>query len=223
VGIVNFFLILAAMLAVPVIQYAWKYYGPDAVRRRRLLGAPLHTTTEFPENTVGAVQGALRYLGDGPLVAPLTGRPCAYYEVVVEQRGINEGWDEIIRERQGQDFLLEDDHGLAQVRMRDCEVLLTNDAHFTTGLFEHATPELEALLARHGEKSTTWVFTRAMRFREGVLEAGETVAVCGHGTREVDPDPRAATGGYRDNALRLVLSASIDMPLHVSDELAVMR
>jgi hypothetical protein len=223
VGIVNLFIVLAALVAIPVIRYAWHYYLPEEVLRRRLRAAPLHTTAAFPENTVGVVQGALRYLGDAPLVAPLTGRPCAYYEVVVEEPGVGEDWEEVIRESQGQDFLVEDDHGLARVRIRGGRVLLANDAQFRTGLLAPATPALEAFLARHGQTSTTWVFTNKMRFREGVLEAGETVTVCGQGTREVDPDPRAATGGYRDNALRLVLSGTADLPLHVSDGLDTMR
>jgi hypothetical protein len=217
---------IAAFIAfVEFIRYQWRQSSPVGVLRRRLAAfqrqltaAPLQTTAEFPENTVGAVQGALRYLGDAPLVAPLTGRPCAYYEVIVEQPGLGEGWEEVIRESQGQDFLLEDDGGLARVRVQDCEVRIFQDAHFRTGLLNEATPELETFLAKHGRTSTSWSFTKSMRFREGVLEEGETVAVCGYGTREVDPDPRAATGGYRDNALRLVLSARSDQPLLISDD-----
>ena len=61
-----------------------------------------------------------------------------------------------------------------------------------------------------------------MRYREGVLGAGETVAVVGTGRWERDPDesPRAGAG-YRDAEMpkRLVLQAPEDgSPLLLSDE-----
>jgi hypothetical protein len=223
VSLLNFVLFLAVLAAVPLFQFARKYYSPQAVLWRRLTRAPLRTTAEFPENTVGTVQGTLRYLGDAPLIAPLTGRPCACYDVIIEEKGMNEGWDEIIRESQCKDFLLEDEHGVARVQMDSWEVLVVKDMHFQSGMFRAATPELEAFLARNGQTSADWIFNKSIRYREGVLEAGEAVAVCGTATREVDPDPRAATGGYRDTAMRLVLTAGGGLPLYVSDDVDALR
>jgi hypothetical protein len=59
--------------------------------------------------------------------------------------------------------------------------------------------------------------------RRALIEAGERVAVCGQGKHEADPDPQAATGGYRDTATRLVLAASPETPLYVSDDIATLR
>lgn len=220
----SYVFVLVVCAGAVLVHFGAKYLSAQATLRRRVKEAPLRTTADFPENTVGTVQGKLRYLGEAPLVAPLSGRPCAYYEVIVEQGGFNKEWKEIIRESDGDDFLLEDEHGLARVHMEDCEVLVSEDASFRSGTFQDATPELEAFLAEHGHTTSTDLgFNKTLRYREGVLEAGETVAVCGMGTREVDPDPRTARGGYRENASRLVLSASDEMPLYVSDSLSVLR
>lgn len=220
--VLHYSVFLAIFAAGAVFIVTSKYYSTASMIRRRLKRAPLRTTAEFPENTVGTVQGTLRYLEDAPLVAPLSGRPCAYYEVVVEESRGKSELREIIRESEGRDFLLEDAHGRARVHMHGYEVLVVEDVHLRSGLFQNATPELERFLARHRETSTGWLFNKTLRYREGILEAGETVAVCGTGTREVDPDPRAARGGYRESASRLVLSAS-DMPLYVSDSLSALR
>ncbi|HWN70768.1 MAG TPA: hypothetical protein VNM90_24170, partial [Haliangium sp.] len=90
-------------------------------------------------------------------------------------------------------------------------VALVKDAHFRSGLFQDATPALEQFLARHGRQSQGWLFNKNLRYREGVIEAGELVAVCGQGRREGAPAPR------------LALVASPSMPLYVSDDMATMR
>jgi hypothetical protein len=197
------------------------YFNAELVIRRRLRKAPQHTTASFQDGTVGVVQGTLHYLGYNPLVAPLTGRPCAYYEAFVTLKS-GDAVTEVARERQGQDFLLQDDDGVARVSMQNYKVYVVKDAHFHSDKLHAATPQLEAFLAKHGVSSCD-IEGYTLHYGEGILEAGETVAVCGYGTREVDPDPRAATGGYRDHALRLVLSPRSDFPLYISDNIDALR
>jgi hypothetical protein len=202
------------------------FFSRDAKVKRALRKAPLHTTASFPPDTVATVQGTVCYLGDAPLVAPFTGRACAYYEAIVEEyrsSGKSGSWYRIIVEQQGQDFLLDDGQGTARVSVAGATVALVKDAHLRSGLFQDATPVLEDFLARHGRQSQGWLFNKNLRYREGVIEAGEPVAVCGQGRHEADPDPRAATGGYRDTAARLVLSAAPNMPLYVSDDMSTLR
>lgn len=205
-------LVLIGMIVVSigliVLAVIGHYFPPPSID---------YTTATFPENTRGRVHGTLRQLEEAPLVAPLSGRPCAYYEAVVEEN-TTKGWRTRVRESQGQDFLVEDDAGTARVIMRDARVNLVDDAHFVSGILAEPTPTLEAFLHRNGERSTGWFFNKNLRYREGVLEAGELVSVLGHGSREPDPDPRAAMGGYRESAMRLVLSARPDTPLQISDD-----
>jgi hypothetical protein len=202
------------------------FFSRDARVKRALRKAPLHTTASFPPDAVATVQGTVCYLGDAPLIAPLTGRPCAYYEAIVEEyrsSGRSGSWYRVIQEHQGQDFLLDDGQGTARVSMAAATVALAKDAHFRSGLFQDATPVLEEFLARHGRQSQGWLFNKNLRYREGVIEAGELVAVCGQGQREADPTPGAATGGYRETPTRLVLAPSPSMPLYVSDDMSTLR
>lgn len=221
------------------------FFSHDIKVKRALKKTPLCTTATFPESSVGTVQGTVCYLDGAPLIAPLTGRPCAYYEAIVEEwrpRRQGGSWYQVIHEHQSQDFLLDDGQGTARVMMGNATVNLVKDAHFLSGVsgnaapvldalldisnpsqikdahfgtFHEPTPMLAAFLTRHGYQSEGWIF----RYREGVLEAGETVTACGRGTREADPDPLAAKGSYRETALRLVLAASADTPLYVSDDM----
>jgi hypothetical protein len=232
----------AILVTVAILR---AFFSHDAKVKRALGEAPLCTTAAFPESSVGTVQGKVCYLDGAPLIAPLTGRPCAYYEAIVEEwrpRGRGGSWYQIVSEHQGQDFLLDDGHGTARVMMGNATVNLVKDAHFLSGVSGNATPVLDALLdisnpsqikdahfgtfqaptpmlaaflTRHGYQSEGWTF----RYREGVIEADEAVTVCGRGTREANPNPQSATGGYRETARRLVLAASPDTPLYVSDDM----
>jgi hypothetical protein len=214
IGVAAFGTVLALVL----------YFSRDARIKRAIRNATLATTQGFQDRTIGKIHGTLRYL-DEPLKAPLSGRLCAYYEVLVEEyrsNGKSGSWHEIICERQSQDFLVEDETGMARVTMQGAEVAVVKDSHRASGTFKAATPDLEAFLARHGRSSKGWLFNKSLRYKEGVLAAGELVAVCGLGTREPDPDPRAATGGYRDQAMRLVLSGNAEMPLYATDDPSVL-
>lgn len=222
-GFLPMFLLGVAILAA--IAIAGAFFSHDARVKRALRKAPLATTRTFPPNTVATVQGTVSLQG-APLVAPLSGRACTYYEAIVEEyrsSGKNGSWYPIIREQHGQDFLLDDGQGTARVIMAGASVALVKDAHFRSGMFQDATPALDEFLARHGRQSQGWLFNKNLRYREGVLEPGEIVAVCGAGVHEPDPDPRSATGGYREQPMRLVLAGRADAPLYVSDDMSSLR
>lgn len=127
----------------------------------------------------------------------------------------------IVRERGGGDFFVCEGEHRALVKTDLAQPILDEDASFSSGFLNDATPELEAFLADRGHSSQGWVFNKTMRYREGVVEAGETVAVVGVGRWERDPEANARAGaGYRqaDLPTRLVLEAPDDGPLLLSDE-----
>ncbi|MEM9490253.1 MAG: hypothetical protein AAGC55_13990, partial [Myxococcota bacterium] len=157
--------VLVLMIIVIVVVLALSYYARDARIKRMINRAPETTTADFDERQMGKLFGTLREVAD-PLQAPLTGRPCAYYEVIVEQyrsSGKSGSWRTIITEREGRDFVFEDSAGTALIKMGLAEVAVVQDRHFRSGTFNDATPELETFLARHGKSSEGWVFNKKLR------------------------------------------------------------
>jgi hypothetical protein len=158
-----------------------------------------------------------------PVAAPLTGRPCAVWRVLVEddRRRV------LVDETWAVDFFLADGTGKALVRTDHLRAILVEDGLGSSGLFKEATPELRAFLEARGISSkATFVGDRALSFYEGVVEPGEKVAVTGVGHWERDPEEAAqARPAYRDVDIpqRLVLDAPPDGPLLVSDEPALVR
>lgn len=215
-----FILVLIAVIAI----CAW-YFGAHQRLKRQLKQAKPWSLSELPEDTHGRVIGQARALGE-QLQGPLTGRPCVYYIAMVEEQrstGRSTHWRTVAQETRGVPFILEDSTGRAIVDPNGAQVALDFDGNSKSGTFNNADPVQEQFLARHGQKSEGWVFNKTLRYREAMIEIGETIAVLGSGTREPDPNaaPEAAYRGAPPTRLRL--TSSPRFPLIISDDPATTR
>ncbi len=215
-----FILVLIAVIAI----CAW-YFGAHQRLKRQLKQAKPWSLSELPEDTHGRVIGQARALGE-QLQGPLTGRPCVYYIAMVEEQrstGRSTHWRTVAQETRGVPFILEDGTGRAIVDPNGAQVALDFDGNSKSGTFNNADPVQEQFLARHGQKSEGWVFNKTLRYREAMIEIGETIAVLGSGTREPDPNaaPEAAYRGAPPTRLRL--TSSPRFPLIISDDPATTR
>jgi hypothetical protein len=198
------------------------WYSARISLRRKLRNASRLSIANVSEREPAKIVGNLSYLSE-PLISPLTGRSCAYYEINVEQyrSGSNNNghWYSIIRESQGQDFMLEDGTGHAIINPIGAQMVLTIDSHTKSGSFDDPTDLERNYLISHGREGKGWVFNKKIRYREGILEANESVAVLGRGVREPDPNGVDQAGGYRSAPpMRLRMRGSQKLPLLISDD-----
>jgi hypothetical protein len=133
-----------------------------------------------PGTTTGWVRGTL--IGDAPLAAPLSGRACWYYKIVVETPG-GRDWKRLAYEARGQSFEIDDGSGVALVDPEGAQVEVDYDRTVEVSPGARLVQPLAELVRRFKLPDGTVVV------REGVLEVGEVVAVHGRLVREVDPDP----------------------------------
>lgn len=209
--------VLFGLAVVIIIKFG--LYSAQAQTRKRLARAPRVTIAAFPEATPARIVG--RVVDGERLTSPLCGRPCVFYEVIVQQRrqsSQSSGWRTIIHETRAIPFAIDDGTGHALVDPEGATLVVVKDASSHSGAFDDATPAEEGFLARHNLRSKGWLFNKKLRYREGALEIGETIAVCGVGVREPDPDGAARVTGYRDAPpTRLRLARSARSPLLISD------
>ena len=131
-------------------------------------------------DAIGWVRG--KVIGDAPITAPLSGRACTYYKVVVEARdGL--GWKRVAYEARGQSFELDDGTGIALVDPGDAQVEVDYDKRYEITPDARISQPLAELARRFKLPD------EAVVIREGVLEVGEIVAVHGRLMLVVDPDP----------------------------------
>lgn len=174
----------------------------------------------FPHGALGRVAGELE-LVEGELTAPLTGRRCAAYEVVVEElRGA--GSRRVVQEIKAVPFVVDDGTGRALVHPEHADFAITADVDDEeAGVLVDPTPRQRDFLVRSGHASlAAHNSLTVLRFHEGVLAPGERVAVVGRGVVSIDPSASAEhSGGYRApaGATMVTLASDSRTPLYVSD------
>ena len=135
---------------------------------------------DLKADTIGWVRGTV--IGDAPIIAPLSGRACTYYKVVVEAPDGYGGWKRLAYEARGQSFELDDGTGIALVDPGDAQVEVDYDRLYELGPAARVIQPV-AELARRFKLPDELVI-----LREGVLEVGEIVAAHGRLLLEADPD-----------------------------------
>jgi hypothetical protein len=186
---------------------------------RRIKSTPI---AEAQDGRVIKIVGELVYAGRST-PSPLSQRECAYYSIVVEEyhsRGTRGGhWREIVREENGVDFFVRDETGMALVRVASGGKYfpaLVQDHKARTSPILSNDADLERFLNERGRSVEGSFFRKNLRAYEGILEAGERVAV--GGIARWMPDPDAAGGNYRETPKRLVLESSESLGVFLSDD-----
>ena len=175
--------ILIASVFVLII-FISLYFSKKAIIKRKLKRATYRRFTEIRRGEVAKLVGTVQFI-DEPLKAPLSGRRCAYYHVLVEQRvssGKSSHWKTIIEEEASSKFVLREGSRYAFIRSEKIKSYIVDDVKYKSGLWEDASRPLERYLNSHRIKSITSLgFNKTIRYREGVLEENEEVAVLGTG------------------------------------------
>ena len=197
--------------------------------------------SKFIEGERAKIVGTLGYV-DEPLISPLTGRACAYYQITVEELLEKErtddhvdGWYEVIREEKRLHFVLEDATGCAIIDTGAAEVSADVCVSIHSEALADPTDVELAFLATHGPRDKDWYLGKTLRYREGILEAGEFVSVYGLGHREPEPLPilhgPVDEDGENEQIVeldhepenQLHMSGDYDEPLLVSDNRETLR
>jgi hypothetical protein len=215
-----FVLVLILGAAMLLLTRAW--FDEAASTRRRLRRATPAAIAAFPDAGYRRIRGELA-LADRHLEAPLSGRRCAAYEVVIEQRApADNGWIVLDREVRVVPFTLTDASGRAVVESTGAYVAIVRDWHARCANLRDASAAHKALLARLHLTPGPDADALALRFSEGVLAPGEMVTVLGRGStasaRETTATPH--DGGYRAPAERVAVTLRDyhDAPLFISDD-----
>ncbi len=159
-------------------------FSKKARIRRRLKKFPFKYISDFVNGESAKITGMVEFV-DVPLTSPLSGRSCAWYYVLVEQRvssGKSSHWKKIIEEEVPGRFVLREGNRCALIDERKVKTYIVGDKQFRSGFMNDASEVLESYLNKHGINSVgLFGFNKAIRYKEGVLEEGERITVFGKG------------------------------------------
>lgn len=160
------------------------FFSQKAIVKRKLKKANSKRISRFRTGDTAKVIGKLTFI-EQPLIAPLSKRKCAYYQLHVEQMktsGKNTSWKTLIKEEQYTTFLIEDAGFYAIIRMNNLQSYVVRDRKYSSGFLRDATQNLESVLNSRGYSSEGLLgLNKKLRYSEAVLEEGETIAVFGKG------------------------------------------
>lgn len=167
------------------------WLNADRQLKRRMLKFPkAERIADAPRDKDMRLSGSLAYVdGSAPIIAPFSKRPCVAWKIVVE-RSENKKWNEIYESSAAIDFLIGDESARARVDSVFLTLALNADAKAQKHIIGRTTPGFVEFCGSVG--IDTW--GQSLRMREGVLEAGEAVTVCGRCRLERDLNAKV---GYR--------------------------
>lgn len=188
------FLIVNSDVIIPIIficvfaivGFCIYYFNPKLVIKRALSKIPLKPVGSLRTNELTKVTGKALHVQE-PLIAPLSKRKCVYYSIIIEQQthtGKSSHWKTILSKEEIQDFFIDcrGDYVIVQPKKQPKNFIsyLVPDKKATSGTFNDPTPEFESLLRRYNIDSTTFFgFNKQLRYKEGIIEVGETITVAG--------------------------------------------
>lgn len=200
------------------VMIAKSYFSRKAVVRRKLKKAVDVKISDFLTGDIAKIVGHVEIAGDA-LIAPLSGRKCAYYHVLVEQlvsSGKSSYWKKLIEEEVSGTFVIRDGRYRAHIdRGSNLKTYLIQDKEYSSGLGNNATERLENYLQANGTESENWLgFNKKLRYKEGVLEQGECMAVVGRGEWRF-----AREMSLRESFGKILVISSTDKePVYLSDD-----
>jgi len=158
------------------------YFSRQQVVKRKLRKMPHKPVGEYQEGECGRIMGQVRVSGHS-FNAPLSGRKCAYYYVLVQELHISRRswrWDTIIEEEKGGDVLIQDGNHYALILTKTIRSWIDQDVKYRSGTFKNATPNLKSYLEKHQQSSEGCLgLNRDLRYKEGAVEENEILTVSG--------------------------------------------
>ncbi len=158
-----------------IVGLACGVLAARAFGNARLLAEAAPTPVAELEEGLHEVAGQLA--ADGALSAPLTGRACAYYRLLLEQRRRNR-WESVLDQTEALVTAVVDETGDVAVNLADADVVVSSPDRVRTGIFAVPSAELTALLEKVAAPSTPPAGP-FLRWREEILVAGDRVFAVG--------------------------------------------
>ena len=214
----NVLIPIAMVLVFGVIAFLAIYFSNKKTMLREFKKSRKKPINRIQENEYAKIIGRAKHVNQ-PLEAPLSGRKCVYYQVIVEVKG-DKSWRRIINDEKHQDFFIESNSEMAIVKMSLLQksmkrFFLVKDYKEKSGFRNDATEKLERYLKLHNKKSTAFLgINKTVRYSEGVIELNEPITVKGVAQWKILNEP---IEGYSYSKI-LTLTGTKKEKLLVTDE-----
>ena len=213
-------LLVVALVAVLATVFGLVWFFTRAERINRVLRKISVTRVAMAQpGSMARVIGKLKPAAGPLLRAPLSGKPCGYFQAVVQEwrpSGNSEGWVQLAYEEQWCDFCIDDGTGMGLVRMLRSQISADlEEASFSDPTLPPSSAQ-ETFLRRH----QAWHPVEGkplprLRYLESLFELDEEITA--YGVVRLEPD------GAGLGSVRVVIEAPPGQRLLVSDDKQITR
>ena len=173
-------IIFAVIAVIAVLVY---YFSTKQVIIRTLKKSPSSPIARIQNKEYTKIIGQAKHVNE-PLIAPISGRQCIFYHIIVKKKGSKNSWHTVIDETKTQDFFIEAGGEMAIIKGSQAKsfrkIYLDKDHKATTGFFQGSNPKFERFLKSRGYSGTNILgFNKTLRYTEGVIGLNEKIAVMG--------------------------------------------
>lgn len=183
----DIYIIIGTITLFLIIGIISIFFNKRVIIKRKLRKATLKSIHSFRNGDLAKIVGSVE-LVDPPLKSPLSHRSCCYFHVVVEQlvkSGKNHRWKKIIDVEKHNKYVLHQQGSYAYVKPEKLKSYIVQDKNYSSGIFNEPDENLLKFLREYGYESKGFLgINKRFRYKEGVLEKGEKVAVLGQGEWE---------------------------------------
>jgi hypothetical protein len=177
------FFLIAVLGVLAFIIYKW-YNSEKVVIKRKFKKTQHKKIAEFSDGDVAKFTGIIESI-DEPLISPLSHRKCTYYSVHIEQKvssGKSSHWKTLIIKSSSTKFIIRGENACAYINGGRQKKHIVMDRKFSSGFMDDPELHLADYLKAHGHSSENFMgMNKTIRYKEGVLELGEKIAVLGKG------------------------------------------
>lgn len=178
-----FIIVIIVFGAIAFFSY---YFNKKNVIIRTLKRIPLKPTSGLKTNQLAKVSGKALHIKE-PLIAPYTHRKCVFYQIIIQQKvstGKSTTWKTLIEDEKHQDFFVETKNDFVIIspsqNSKNMVSYLTKDNEQNSGSFNEPTQRLRQILDSYNINPETYFgFNKRLRYKEGIIEIGETITVAG--------------------------------------------
>lgn len=213
-------LLVVALVAVVAGVFGLVFFFSGTKRTNEALRKiPVTRVAHALPDSMARVVGKLKPAGGPLLRAPLSGKPCGYFQVVAEEwrsSGKSEGWVQLAHEEQWCDFCIDDGTGRVLVRMLRPQIAADlEEAAFSDPILPPSAAQ-ESFLRRHqvyhpGDNKPL----PRLRYLESLFELDEQITAYGIVRLEMN--------ATNSKEVRVVIEAPPGQLLLVSDDKQITR
>jgi hypothetical protein len=176
------YIIIIVIIIISVSFFLNYFFSNKAIIKRKLNKAAPRSIRSIRNGNIAKLIGSIEFV-DEPLISPLSKRKCSYYYVHVEEKvssGKSSHWETIIEETKSNKFVIKDRENYAFINDKKIKSYIVQDRNYSSGIFHDADESLKKYLLQYGIDSEGFLkINKSIRYKEGILEKGEKVAVLG--------------------------------------------